>query len=169
MEGPDGRVYNLLRLESGWSKSHPIANKAILLRVPDGAFAGEGTGDAPPLVFDSIVDMPGGSCKFTVRRHGPSGVYFALTNNVTNVSACPSARNVLTLGSYPRKLRCAPCLTEVCVAAGDQPRSAAVDDSGDASGDGRGDGGGGYLEVHELLLRGLAVRGTRCAPPFFLP
>ena len=60
MEGPDGRVYNLLRLESGWSKSHPIANKAILLRVPDGAFAGEGTGDAPPLVFDSIVDMPGG-------------------------------------------------------------------------------------------------------------
>ena len=101
MEGPDGRVYNLLRLESGWSKSHPIANKAILLRVPDGAFAGEGTGDAPPLVFDSIVDMPGGSCKFTVRRHGPSGVYFALTNNVTNVSACPSARNVLTLVSYP--------------------------------------------------------------------
>ena len=72
VEGPDGRVYNLLRLESGWSKSHPIANKAILLRVPDGAFAGEGTGDAPPLVFDSIVDMPGGSCKFTVRRHGPN-------------------------------------------------------------------------------------------------
>ena len=115
VEGPDGRVYNLLRLESGWSKSHPIANKAILLRVPDGAFAGEGAGDAPPLVFDSIVDMPGGSCKFTVRRHGPSGVYFALTNNVTNVSACPSARNVLTLVSYPTPRSFGFALSDRCL------------------------------------------------------
>jgi len=115
VEGPDGRVYNLLRLESGWSKSHPIANKAILLRVPDGAFAGEGTGDAPPLVFDSIVDMPGGSCKFTVRRHGPSGVYFALTNNVTNVSACPSARNVLTLVSYLSQKASVRALSDRCL------------------------------------------------------
>jgi hypothetical protein len=121
-------------MESGWSKARPIANKAILLRVPhiapavvtatttvatgggDAAVtqeseegssrAGggaeqqvESSKDAPPMEFVEIVDMPGGSSKFTVRRHQASGVYFALTNNVTNVSACASARNVLTLVS----------------------------------------------------------------------
>jgi hypothetical protein len=90
LEGPDGLMYNLLRLESGWSKARPVANKAILLRVPARAFdagAGRGEhGDAPPLEFVAIVDMPGGSCKFTARRHAASGVYFALTNNVTNVT-----------------------------------------------------------------------------------
>lgn len=83
VEGPDGNIYNLLRLESGWSKSHPIANKAILLRVPTNAFedaSNETDSDVPSLEFVSIVDMPGGSCKFTVRRHDPSGmsVYFEI-------------------------------------------------------------------------------------------
>ena len=93
VQGPDGEVYNLLRLESGWSKTRPVANKAILLRAPNATAAQE---------FVSIVDMPGGSCKFTVRRDsGGSGRYIALTNNVSNVSACPSARNVLVLCSSP--------------------------------------------------------------------
>ncbi len=75
VEGPDGHIYNLLRLESGWSKTRPVANKAILLRVPSGAFeTSDESSDALPLEFMSIVDMPGGSCKFTVRRHGPSGM-----------------------------------------------------------------------------------------------
>ena len=98
VEGPDGRMYNLLRLENGWSEAKPVANKALLLRLPPGAFASDDSVDAPPMEFVSIIDMPGGSSKFTVRR-APSGIYFALTNNVTNVSACCSARNVLTLVS----------------------------------------------------------------------
>jgi hypothetical protein len=99
VEGPDGGMYNLLRLERGWSTANPIANKAILLRVPPAANSDEYADDhlAPPLEFVAIVDMPGGSCKFTVRRHALSGVYLALTNNVTNPKKCPSARNVLTL------------------------------------------------------------------------
>ena len=98
VQGPDGRMYNLLRLESGWSVTKPVANKALLLRLPEGASDSEESADTPALEYVSIVDMPGGSSKFTVRRH-TSGVYFALTNNVTNVSACCSARNVLTLVS----------------------------------------------------------------------
>lgn len=91
VEGPDGLIYNLLRLESGWSKSRPIANKAILLRVPAGAFdsaTAEGSGDAPALEFVSIIDMPGGSCKFTVRRHAPSGVCVSLPKRLFDSHEC---------------------------------------------------------------------------------
>ena len=90
VQGPDGSIYNLLRLENGWSKSRPVANKAILLRAPHPTKRQE---------FVGIYDMPGGSSKFTVRRDPASRRYIALTNNVTNVTACPSARNVLVLVS----------------------------------------------------------------------
>ena len=93
VQGPDGAIYNLLRLENGWSTTRPVANKAILLRGPPAQHP------TRPQQFVGIYDMPGGSSKFTVRRDPVSKRYLALTNNVTNVSACPSARNVLVLVS----------------------------------------------------------------------
>jgi hypothetical protein len=54
VRGPDGAVYNLLRLENGWSVKDPIGNKAILLRAPHATALQE---------FVEIIDMPGGSSK----------------------------------------------------------------------------------------------------------
>ena len=61
----------------GWVTEAPIVNKAVLLRLDEDTSAGTAA-----LRFVTIVDLPGGSCKFTVRYDAVSRKYLSLTNNV---------------------------------------------------------------------------------------
>lgn len=89
VEIDDGRIFDILRLEYGWDSAKPKANYAIALELQNGT-----------LTFTRTFELPGGSCKFTLRSLQQSNgvsAFVALTNNVTHPDTCPSARNVLTL------------------------------------------------------------------------
>eukprot|EP01062_Namystynia_karyoxenos_P053463 TRINITY_DN43297_c0_g1_i1.p1 TRINITY_DN43297_c0_g1~~TRINITY_DN43297_c0_g1_i1.p1 ORF type:complete len:223 (+),score=70.59 TRINITY_DN43297_c0_g1_i1:632-1300(+) len=90
VEGPDGAMYNLLRLNSRPTEG----NYAVLLRL-DGSGGAGGR-----FVFDSVVRLPGGHTKFVVRRDPVSGLYFTLSNPNTD-PAYPDQRNVLALCASP--------------------------------------------------------------------
>lgn len=83
--GPDGAVYNILR-----TTMPPNADKAVVLKLsPDGKTLSPDT-DAP------LIDMPGGSHKFSIKYDAASGYYLALVNHNTD-PACYNQRNILSL------------------------------------------------------------------------
>lgn len=75
-------VYNILRIEA-----LPQVNQAVSLVLDT---------TTNHLRFDRIFALPGGACKFTIRRDAVTGLFVTLSNNVTDLS-CPSMRCVLTL------------------------------------------------------------------------
>lgn len=83
VEGPDGELYDLLRLDS---KPAP-GNFAVLLRLDRPANA---------LRFDAIVRLPGGHSKFVVRRDARTGLYVTLSNP-NDHPRYTDQRNVLAL------------------------------------------------------------------------
>lgn len=88
--GPDGRVYNMLRLQQ--HQAVPPVGKAVLL---------EADADDPdaPLRFAEVVDFPlGASSKFVVLQ--AQGGYVAVGNEAYD-SARPQARNVLSVAVSP--------------------------------------------------------------------
>ncbi len=87
VEGPDGRVYNLLRYAIGGCR--PDHDRAVMLAYQ---------GPDEPQQFVKIVDFPGGITKFCIRRDPESDRYVALINRITRQDA-PAARNVLSLST----------------------------------------------------------------------
>ena len=85
--GPDGIVYNLLRLNS---KPY-IGNYAVLLKYDQVENV---------LLFDSIVSMPGGHSKFVVRFDPATRLYLTLSNPNTDANYTDQ-RNILSLCSSP--------------------------------------------------------------------
>ncbi|MBN2449146.1 MAG: exo-alpha-sialidase, partial [Lentisphaeria bacterium] len=90
---PDGRVVNILRIDS-WEGGQA----AIVHCSPDGA----------RLRFDpavDVIDFPGGAKKFTIRFDPASGLYWSLTNAVDESTRCGreagGVRNNLVLLSSP--------------------------------------------------------------------
>ena len=83
VEGPDGSVLNILRLNS----EPVIGNKAVMTRFDPSSNS---------LRFERIIDLPGGHTKFVIRRHEPSKLYFTLSNNNTDAQY-EDQRNVLCL------------------------------------------------------------------------
>ena len=71
VEGPDGEVYNILRLNS----IPVLGNHAIKLKLDRKANRFE---------FDRLLYLPGGHTKFVIRRDPTSKLYFTLSNNNTN-------------------------------------------------------------------------------------
>eukprot|EP00049_Salpingoeca_infusionum_P008294 m.135204 g.135204 ORF g.135204 m.135204 type:complete len:444 (-) comp13972_c1_seq6:2754-4085(-) len=80
---PNGSLYNILRLNSLPQEG----NFAVALRYDL---------QSNTLVFDRILDFPGGHSKFTIRRHAASGYYLAFTNINTNATYTDQ-RNILAL------------------------------------------------------------------------
>ena len=73
VEGPDGTVYNVLRVNN---KPAALGNYALALRyVPA----------SNTLEFDRLFHFPGGHSKFTIRRDPLSGLYLSFTSNNTNI------------------------------------------------------------------------------------
>lgn len=90
VEGPDGKVYNMLRLQQHMAE--PSVGKAVLLE------ADTADPDAP-LRFAAVVDFPlGASSKFVVLRAKEG--YVAVGNEAYD-SAKPQARNVLSVAVSP--------------------------------------------------------------------
>jgi hypothetical protein len=80
--GPDGHIWNLLRMNG-----EHVVETAALVSVED---------EGRKLSFSpsNFVHMPGGACKFTVRRDSVTRLYWAITNpNVDPIF--PKQRNVL--------------------------------------------------------------------------
>lgn len=73
--GPDGEIYNLLRIDPlGFKRKEP-ANKAVLMKLID---------FDKPLQFEQMVTMPVGvSNKFYVLRDEKTGLYYAIGNEET--------------------------------------------------------------------------------------
>ncbi len=85
--GPDGRVCNVLRVNSA-----PVANKAAIAEVSEGGCR---------MSFNpakGFIDFPGGMSKFTIRYDGDSKRYLTLSNLVINPRN-PWQRNLLVLAS----------------------------------------------------------------------
>jgi hypothetical protein len=81
---PDGKLHNLLRMHLA------KPNKAAILNLSD---------DGKELTFcgkTGIIDFIGGASKFTIRRDPVTGLYFTLTNFVTEAEY-PTRRNILNL------------------------------------------------------------------------
>ena len=101
VEGPDGEIYDILRIDGQNNRTH---NKAAVVRLdmstaPTGG--GGGGGVFGSLVFDSMIDFPSTESKFTIRRERVGGGrYYALTTDVTPVAVAQNtvyARNHLVL------------------------------------------------------------------------
>jgi len=86
--GPDGTIYNILRVNSD-----PLANIACMLKLDV---------EANKLVFVRFLDFPGGMSKFTINKEPKTLFYITLSNNVTDPTS-PAQRNILTL-SYSKDL-----------------------------------------------------------------
>jgi len=69
--GPDGRVWDILRLNS-----FPALNRAAMVSILD---EGRRVEFNPATGF---IDMPGGTCRFTIRRDPKTGLYWALVNDM---------------------------------------------------------------------------------------
>lgn len=82
--GPDGALWNVMRVNSA-----PVCDRVAFIRVLD---------EGREIRFDpaDFVAFPGGMSKFTIRRDPVDGLYWTLSNNITN-PAYPSQRNVLSL------------------------------------------------------------------------
>ena len=68
---PDGVLWDVLRLHAT-----PVINQAAFVRIED---------EGARVTFDPATgfrDFPGGQCKFTVRREGADGLYWAVANDV---------------------------------------------------------------------------------------
>jgi hypothetical protein len=95
VEGPQGTLWNILRLNakrpgSGDATPWTLWNKAAMVKVED---------DGQRLSFDpatGFIDLPGGHSKFTIRRDPESGVYFTISNGVTDPDR-PTLRSALAL------------------------------------------------------------------------
>lgn len=102
---PSGELWNVLRLHSS-----PVPNKAIVLRVED---------DGLTQRFVQWVEMPGGFCKFTIRRDPHTQQYVMLGNTVPDLpevnqfikeyDLCP--RNRLSLYASADLLTWRHCMT----------------------------------------------------------
>ncbi|WP_176706004.1 sialidase family protein [Paenibacillus hemerocallicola] len=69
VEGPDGQIYNMLRI-----CSEPVTDKCAMVRVYDGGNRVE---------FDPAEDfvwLPGSTHKFTIRKDPETGLYWTLSN-----------------------------------------------------------------------------------------
>ena len=73
VEGPDGQLWDILRVNS-----HPVLNKAAMVKISD---------DGRRVDFDpktGFIDLPGGISKFTIRRDPETGVYWLISNEMQN-------------------------------------------------------------------------------------
>lgn len=84
VEGPDGRLWNILRVNST-----PYVDRAAMVEIHD---------DGARVSFDpdNFIKLPGGQSKFVIRRDEETGLYWMLTNNNTS-PAHSSQRNILSL------------------------------------------------------------------------
>ena len=83
---PEGRLVDILRVQK------PGGGKAARVHIGE---------DGKTLHFDpakDFLDIPGGSCKFTIRYDGQSKRYWSLVNKENDP---PAVRNVLALVSSP--------------------------------------------------------------------
>ena len=83
--GPDGELWNVIR-----THIEPASDKACMIRVEDD---GRSISYQPDT---GMIDMPGGSHKFTIRRDEQTGWYCSLVNDNADKSHF-SQRNVLSL------------------------------------------------------------------------
>lgn len=69
VEGPDGQIYNMLRI-----CSEPVTDNCAMVRVYD---------EGRRVEFDPEADfvwLPGGTHKFTIRRDAATGLYWTISN-----------------------------------------------------------------------------------------
>lgn len=126
VEGLDGTVYDILRIDGQTNKTY---NKAVVLRLEqphDGLPTGAGAGR---MVFDRIIDFPSCSSKFVIRRD-PGGIgapagktapesgaerkYYTLSTDVTPTAVTQNtvyARNHLVLATSPDLFNWTTCAT----------------------------------------------------------
>ena len=86
---PNGEIWNILCVKSQPHVAGQVEVAAVVKVSQDGR----------RVSFDpetGLIDFPGGKSKFTIRKDETSGIYWTLTNNVTN-PAFPNQRNVLSL------------------------------------------------------------------------
>ena len=84
VQAPNGELWNILR-----NRTTPVVDKASVVRILD---EGRRVTDKP---FD-YIDLPGGKCKFTIRRDPLTDKYWTLSNPVMNPEL-HYQRNVLAL------------------------------------------------------------------------
>ncbi|MBP3361848.1 MAG: exo-alpha-sialidase [Clostridia bacterium] len=82
VEGRDGAVYNILRLDST-----PTADIAAVLKISE---------DGKNIAFDRYIEFPGGMSLSNIKYDSNTGLYISLVNNVTDMSR-PWQRNVLSV------------------------------------------------------------------------
>ena len=104
VEGVDGTVYDILRIDG---QTNTTYNKAAVLRLEQ---AGDGpdAGGAGRMIFERIIDFPSCSSKFVIRRDPGTGanagprLYYTLSTDVTATAVAQDtvyARNHLVIAS----------------------------------------------------------------------
>ncbi|MCK9223325.1 MAG: hypothetical protein M0Q40_12040 [Limnochordia bacterium] len=84
VEGPDGRLWNILRVNST-----PYVDRAAMIEIHE-------EGSLITFTPDDFIKFPGAQSKFVIRRDESTGLYWTLTNENTDPSYS-SQRNVLSL------------------------------------------------------------------------
>ena len=90
MEGPDGHIYNIIRID-GQSNHSNTQNKAAVLQL---------NSTTNTLYFDQMINFPSTSSKFVIRRDPANELYFTLSTDATQVAIEQNtvfARNHLVL------------------------------------------------------------------------
>ncbi|MCK9223323.1 MAG: glycoside hydrolase [Limnochordia bacterium] len=88
VEGPDGRLWNILRVNST-----PYVDRAAMVEIHE-------EGSRVTFEPDNFIRFPGGQSKFVIRKDKSTGLYWTITNNNTS-PAHSSQRNVLSLYVSP--------------------------------------------------------------------
>ena len=94
VRGPEGTLWNVLRLNARFKDGRSLWNKAAMVRISD---------DGRHLHFDprtGIINLPGGHSKFTIRLDPAHSLYLALSNGVADPDY-PTNRSVLSLYKSP--------------------------------------------------------------------